>query len=167
LAQGRTASPIREARTLAFGLILGFGEDEYLPHQIAKIVNERFGLEVKSKTVSNWKSGLPAQMERYGITEGECREAVVRVLTGDLREREDIDERKPYTVLQGASQEALRELDTSPGRDGKPDTSSGREEASGRREEAPGTPPGHPKPFNPQIAPLRARNSRAHMYSND
>ena len=60
-------------------------------------------------------------MERYGITEGECREAVARVLTGDLREREDIEELKPYSVLQRMPQDGLQDAETSSGRDGKQD----------------------------------------------
>ena len=120
--KGRTAPPPREARILAFGMLLGLGEEEYLPHEIARIVNARFGLKLKSKTISNWKSVLPAQMKRYGITEQECREAVVRVLTGDVRPREEIEELKPYTVKQGhqeSPQETLRAPVDASGRDGK------------------------------------------------
>ncbi|MBA7609123.1 hypothetical protein ES703_16310 [subsurface metagenome] len=82
----------KDARTFAIGLILGFGGVKYGPTDIARIVNERFDVIVKPKTISNWKSALPVEMEKHGITERECKEAVARGLIGDLRKSEDIDE---------------------------------------------------------------------------
>jgi len=83
----------KDARTFAIGLLLGFGGD-YAPMAIAKIVNERFGIDVKPKTISNWKSKLPVEMEKYGVTEREAKEAVARGLIGDQRKSEDIEELK-------------------------------------------------------------------------
>lgn len=92
MPRGHGGAIPKDARTFAIGLILGFGGAKYGPTDIAKIVNERFDVEVKPKTISNWKSTLPAEMEKHGITERECREAVARGLIGDLRKSEDIEE---------------------------------------------------------------------------
>jgi len=81
----------KDARTFAIGLLLGFGGD-FAPMAIAKIVNERFGVDVKPKTISNWKSKLPVEMEKYGVTERDAREAVARGFMGDQRKSEDIEE---------------------------------------------------------------------------
>lgn len=90
----------KDARTFAIGLILGFGGD-YPPMAIAKIVNERFGIEVKPKTISNWKSKLPVEMEKYGITKRDCSEAVARGLMGDQRKSEDIEELQKVEEKEG------------------------------------------------------------------
>ncbi len=102
----------KDARIFAIGLILGFG-GKYGPTQIAQIVNDRFGIDVKPKTISNWKSKLPPEMTKYGITEGDAREAVARCLIGDQRKSEDIDELKREEPQEGKGTHL--ELKTPPG----------------------------------------------------
>ena len=68
---------------------------------------------------------------------------MTRVLTGDLREREDIEELKPYTVIQEnheAPQDTPREPEDASGREGNQDREPGT--FSKRAREGPGEPLG-------------------------
>ena len=92
MPRGHGGSASDEIRAFVYGLVQGVGGVEYAPREIAKLVNDRFGFKISPKTVSNWKSNLPAEMQKYGITEKDIKEAVARGLLGDLRNSEEIRE---------------------------------------------------------------------------
>lgn len=72
----------REARAFAFGLLLGVGGSPYEPREIINLVRERFGVNIASKTISNWKGDIPGYMQRYNIGEDYIREVIERGLLG-------------------------------------------------------------------------------------
>jgi hypothetical protein len=77
----------REVRAFTLGLIMGVGGSPYKPREITRLVKERFGVDVSTKTISNWKSNLPETMEKYKITDAYVKEVIDRGLFGDLREQ--------------------------------------------------------------------------------
>ena len=49
------------------------------------MIRERFGVDIASKTISNWKSNLPGYMEKYGIRDDYIKEVIDRCLFGDIK----------------------------------------------------------------------------------
>lgn len=100
----------REVRAFTLGLIMGVGGSPYKPREITRLVKERFGVDISTKTVSNWKSNLSETMEKYKITNEYVKEVIDRGLFGDLRERGVSEE--PV----GEPQEPPKELDLPKGK---------------------------------------------------
>ena len=95
----------REVRAFTFGLIMGVGGSPYKPREIARLVKERFGTSISTKTISNWKSNLPDYMKTYNITEEYVKEVIDRGLFGDLREKGSSKE--PVGEPKGTTKEPL------------------------------------------------------------
>lgn len=91
----------REVRAFAFGLIMGVGGSPYMPGEISRMVRERFGVSIASKTISNWKSDLPGYMKKHNIDEDYVKEVIDRCLFGAIKhqgldeEPDGESERKP------------------------------------------------------------------------
>jgi len=82
----------KEVKAFAFGLIKGVGGSPYSPSEITRMVNERFGVKIASKTISNWKSDLPSYMKKYGIDDNYVKEVIDRGLFGAIKPQGDAGE---------------------------------------------------------------------------
>jgi len=91
----------KEVRAFAFGLIKGVGGSPYMPREIVRLINERFGVKISPKTISNWKLDLPGYMEKYGIRDDYIKEVIDRGLLGAIkpdRIPEDLEEKREDVV---------------------------------------------------------------------
>lgn len=107
----------REARAFTLGLIMGVGGSPYKPRDISRLVKERFGVNISTQTIFNWKSNLPKTMETYKITNEYIKEVIDRGLFGDLREQVKSKESsgEPLGSLQVTPQVTPKEGDSGSG----------------------------------------------------
>ena len=107
----------REVRAFAFGLIMGVGGSSYSPSEISRMIRERFGTSIASKTISNWKSDLPGYMKKYGVGEEYVKEVIDRCLFGAIKH-------------QGVDEEPGREGEGKPPQEGNADKEPPEEEGT-------------------------------------
>jgi len=99
----------RDVRALVFGLLQGkVGGSPLPPRDIVRLIKERFGIDLSPKTLSNWKSNLKGEMEKYGITEADIDDAIGRGLAGKGLEvehsaDEDKEEERKLLDLKSAA----------------------------------------------------------------
>ncbi len=82
----------KEVRAFALGLMLGVGGAPYDPPAVRSTIIERFGDEITTKTLSNWKSDLEGQREKYNIPMEYIQEVLGRAFkdaTGAKLKREE------------------------------------------------------------------------------
>jgi len=113
------AAITREVRAFAFGLIMGVGGSPYKPREIVRLIDERFGVSISTKTISNWKSDLRGYMERYNIGEVYIKEVIDRGLFGAPKhegdpEEEDREDEGTLPRERNAGRELPEEVGTLP-----------------------------------------------------
>lgn len=76
----------REVRSLAYGLLKGMGGATYTSPEISKMLKERFGVDVDPGTLRNWKGAMDEEMKKWGVTDQDIQDAIIKGLSGKLPE---------------------------------------------------------------------------------
>jgi len=98
MSKKRTGTITRDVRAFAFGLMEGVGGTSYKYSEIATLLNNRFSVDIKPKTLRNWSSDRVNQKAKYGITDDYIQEIIAAGLAGKIETPLEVDE-PPSSVI--------------------------------------------------------------------